>query len=186
MAVRDPLILGVQYTLTAAAIAFFVHKMRQQKFKAASTADGNRRALKAPIYIWWLAFGGLAFWIGLIVLAQLVPGKTPPDKILLAQLIFGTFAFLSLLVGSFCFCDVVWDDDILSGPAWYGKRVSLRWSDIKDVRYNAACQTIVADSQSHGAIWISEYWTGVADFLSYVKERYPQMSVCTNDDLYKA
>lgn len=149
MATRDPLILGAQFALTAAAIAYSVHLMRQQKFKPANRLTGNRRSLKAPAYC-WLAFGGLALWIALIVLSQMFPSKTPPDQILSAQLVFGTFAVLSMLFGSYCFCDVIWDDKVLSGPNWH-------------------------ENNSPYAGRISKTY-----FVSSVKEQYPQMSICSD------
>lgn len=180
---RDPLSYALQFALTGAAIALLASWMRKQKFKDAAVLDGNRRALKAPAAVHWLGWGGLAFWIVVIILTFIHPGKTPEKGLVMARLVFGFFGLLSIYVGLSGTVVIEWDDTTVRGPNWWGKKIVLSWNDIRECKYRPLMQALTLTDSDARTIWVPEYWVGVDDFMHFVRQRHPQLRIFTDESL---
>jgi hypothetical protein len=180
---RDPLMYALQFAITAGAIAYIVNLMRKQKFKDAAVIGVGKRALKAPASVWWLGWGGLVFWIALIALTIFFPGKTTAQGLVFARYVFGFFALLSVYVVLSCLVVIEWDNETVTGPNLWGKKLVLSWNDIVDCSYKPMLQALTLTDSDSRTIWIPEYWVGVDDFMHEVRQRRPGLRIFTTDSL---
>ena len=173
----------MQIAVTTAAVGLSLAFLRNQKFKKAAKGEGTRRLLKAPVHLHVVAYGSLVFWIVLIALSTIFPGKTSPGDLRWAQVVFACFGVLSLMCGFSLSCTIWWDDDSVAAPTWYGKTLRFNWVDITDAKFNRAMQGIALSTRTHQTIWIPEYWSGVADFVAYLEQRFPHFSLFSSPDM---
>lgn len=173
----------MQIAVTTAAVGLSLAFLKNQKFKKAAAGEGTRRLLKAPAHLYVLAYGSLVFWIILIVLSTIFPGRTSPGDLRWAQSVFACFGVLSLMLGFTLSFTIWWDDDFVAAPTWYGKTLQFSWADITDAKFSRAMQGIALSTRTHQTIWIPEYWSGVADFVAYMQNRFPHFSLIGSPDM---
>jgi hypothetical protein len=73
---KDIMVTVVQSAVTATLIGLAIAGMKRQKYKEAMTLQSGAKMMRAPTSMWLLSYGSLLFWIALIVLSSMFPGKT--------------------------------------------------------------------------------------------------------------
>lgn len=140
---------------------------------------GEAHVMKAPRSMFLLAYGSLIFWIALIVLSTIYPGRTPPHEMVWVRITFGFFGLLSLILIYYSHvCEIVWDEQCISGPNWYGKRLHFQWADVLNVKYSPSMQSMHVVTRTQ-TIWVPETWQGVEEFIIALKRLCPHAVVLT-------
>lgn len=163
-------IRGLQWTFTFIAIAWSLDQLRKAQFKPAVVLPDGSRLMKMSKALGWIAYGSITFWVALMVLSTLYPGKTKPDDLVWAQCVFAFFAVLSAaLAHTYHTADVVWDEASISGSNWYGKKLSFAWEDVIDCAYNESMQAITVKGRDGQTIWLTEYLSGLDEFVEHLQ-----------------
>jgi hypothetical protein len=171
-------IRAFQWTFTFFAVAWSLNQLRQAAFKPAEVLPDGTRRLRMPRAFAWLAYGSIAFWVALIVLSTIYPGRTKPDDLVWAQSVFAFFAVLSaFLVHTYHTSDAAWGEAAIRGPNWYGKKVRIEWEDVIDCAYSEGMQAFTIKGRDGQTIWLTEYLAGLDDFIQHLSDTRPGLTL---------
>lgn len=118
------------------------------------------KGYKLAILVCAVLFGGMA------VLANAFPGKTPPHQMPWILAVFAGMSIMSVF-GLFMMnrSPVSWDDNCLSGANLFGKRCTVQWSDISNVKYVDWAQGFKIATASGDVIWAYPTMQGFGNFV---------------------
>jgi hypothetical protein len=173
----------LQPLLIMVGVSFVMFWIRRESRENKPHPTPKGQTLVAPRLMYWVGWIGLIGFGALIVCAGLFPGNS--ENVWIAQAVFGCLAGIAALLLYCCFqWTISWDDQTMSGPNWYGKRLQCRWEEVTDLTYRPVMQAFILEGPNGIRIWIPDSWIGIAQFLDAVHQRLPQGSFF-QDELYQ-
>ncbi len=164
----------VQWTLWGIAMAAVMGWVARSRLRDRPASE--RCTLRHPLSTLVIGVVGAAFFFGIAVISNTV-GKNPTATVW-TTLLFAAFGLASLpIIADYFFARHRVSEQGMEYGRMFGQRGSLRWSDVRSVRFAPAMKWFVLETASGAKVRVSAMLLGLPEFAHFVLRHAPKEAI---------